>query len=64
MIRTIKSKELKLSKADLTCAFCGRDHSTTANGKLIAVEDVDYVFETDGTDEWCICVECKTRIEC
>ena len=44
---------------DLVCTHCGRDHRIFINGKLMGVEGVNFVFETDGDEEWCICKSCQ-----
>ncbi len=54
MIKTIIESEVK--NADLVCTSCGREFNIS-NHK----EGLDYVFETDGTDDWCICMECKEK---
>jgi hypothetical protein len=64
MIEVINSKEIK-TDADLVCTHCGKEHGTIIDGRLIAQEGIDYVFErdTESKDEWCICVECKKKCD-
>lgn len=59
MIEVINSKELK-TNTDMVCTHCGIDHDMrNSNGDTFKKEGIDYVFETDGNVEWCICVNCK-----
>lgn len=58
MIKTIHSSQLK-TYPDLVCTHCSRDHRIFIDGKLMGVEGVDFVFETDGNEEWCICKSCQ-----
>jgi hypothetical protein len=63
MIKVINSKDLK-TNTDMVCAHCGKDHGVRSlNGQCIEKEGVDYVFETDGTDAWCICIECQKQCD-
>ena len=61
MIKVIKSDDLKTEDVDLVCSSCGRDHSEHSNGKWVYEEGVDYVFETEDGEEWCICLDCKKK---
>ena len=54
MIKVIVTKDLK-NNPDLVCTYCGIDHS---NRSLDSIEGKDFVYETDGKEEWCICTEC------
>ena len=57
--KIIKSSELK-TDTDMVCTHCGINYGERdLNGYLIYVEGIDYVFETNGKDEWCICMACK-----
>lgn len=59
MITVIKSDDLK-TNTDMVCTHCGKNHNIRdLNGKNNEKEGIDYVFETDGIDEWCICLTCK-----
>lgn len=63
MIKVINSKELKGS-ADLVCCHCGQElNARMPNGNSYYKEGEDYVFETDGKDEWCICAVCKENLD-
>jgi len=57
MIKIINSKNLKMN-LDLVCTYCGKKHDIVQSK-----EGIDYVFETDETDEWCICVLCKKHCD-
>jgi hypothetical protein len=51
LITVISSKDLK-TNTDMVCAFCGKDHNIRGlNGSVNEIEGIDYVFETDSTDE-------------
>jgi hypothetical protein len=54
-IKSIKSNELK-TQVDLVCTHCGKEHDI-----LKSKEGKDFVFETDCTEEWCICVDCQNK---
>ncbi|MEM4992674.1 hypothetical protein WKH56_09035 [Priestia sp. SB1] len=56
-IQVIKSNELKTA-ADLVCSHCGIDHYL-----IESKEGIDYVFEKQKNDEWCICVPCKEKCD-
>ncbi|MDU9693912.1 hypothetical protein O0Q50_22280 [Priestia aryabhattai] len=56
-IQVIKSNELK-TDADLVCSHCGIDHYLTESQ-----EGIDYVFEKQKNDEWCICIPCKKKCD-
>lgn len=57
MIKIINSNDLT-TDADLVCSSCGRDHTEDDYE-----EGIDFVFETDGDDEWCICIDCKIKFD-
>ncbi|QJX80442.1 hypothetical protein [Priestia megaterium] len=56
-IQVIESAELK-TDADLVCSHCGKDHYP-----IESVEGVDYVFEKQKSEEWCICIPCKKKCD-
>lgn len=58
MIKVIKGADLKTEDVDLVCSACGRDH-TEDNYK----EGIDFVFETEDDEEWCICMDCKIKFD-
>jgi hypothetical protein len=57
MTITIKGTELK-KNVGLVCTHCGKEHSLTDSK-----EGVDYAFESDGHDEWCICIGCQNECD-
>ncbi|MED4285293.1 hypothetical protein P4679_25560 [Priestia megaterium] len=56
-IQVVKSAELK-TNADLVCSHCGIDHYL-----IESKEGVDYVFEKEKNEEWCICIPCKEKCD-
>lgn len=68
MIKVIDSSELK-TDTDLVCTSCGIDHLPNISGDGVIIsqyhEGKDFVFETETEDgeEWCICMECKIKLD-
>lgn len=59
MIKTIYGSELK-TDIDLVCVYCGTNHNVRdINGNLMTTEGIDFVFEKNDNEEYCICVECQ-----
>lgn len=62
MIKIINSSNLK-TDADLICSFCGKDHKPFGTEYEMYKEGEDFVFETEHGEEWCICMDCKIKLD-
>lgn len=58
-MRIINSDDIVNDNVDLVCTHCGREFSISDLSKA----GIDYVFETDDSDTWCICNDCRKELD-
>lgn len=58
MVQIISSDDI-VSNTDMVCTHCGKEFNINDSCQ----EGIDYVFETDGSDTWCICNDCRKELD-
>lgn len=59
MVKIINSDDIVDDNVDMVCTHCGREFNINEPYK----EGIDYVFEKDGSDIWCICNDCRKELD-